>query len=74
MSGAMNPKRRVDICGSYGDEAGIAAHGLCCPCDRRVKRQVACANDGWNPGDTRKQRIRRAARYIAERRRQAYGD
>jgi len=23
----MNPKRRVDICGSCGDEAEIAAHG-----------------------------------------------
>jgi len=63
----MNLKRSVDICRTCGDEAEIAGHGLCYRCYRRVERQAAYAKDGWNPGDTRKQkRLARAHAKLIE--------
>jgi len=35
--------RRIDICGMCGDEAEIAAHGLCYRCYRSVERACSSA-------------------------------
>ena len=59
--------RRVDICQSCNEEGEIAAHGLCYPCYRRVERRAAYEKEGWNPGDTRRQkRLARAHSKLIE--------
>ena len=63
----MKPQRKVDICQSCNEEAEIAAHGLCFRCYRRCERQALYEKDGWNPGDTRKQkRLARAHAKLIE--------
>lgn len=53
----MAKKRRIDICVGCGDEAEIAAHGLCYKCYRKVERQAFGQRADWNPGQLRRQKM-----------------
>jgi len=53
----MPKKRSIDICVECGDEAEIAAHGLCYKCYRQVERHAFGQRADWNPGQLRRQKM-----------------